>query len=269
MTVNFSRTWMLMPAATIFGMGAMTAPAFAAGPIVTFPSTITVGQPFTFTVSGIPSGASYIFGGLAGEDNQPQGYAFGYTSINTGQSSATVTATIPQTMTFGSTSVTTEGGPREVSLFAGSHRIYSGVVNLTGVPSDRQRDAQSPYHLTYNPTTGKATISPIPTQAIWVQVYYRSKGQPEQDNYILRGQAVSGHASSVTLDLAGIPGDPGYLEAEFLTNNGPSIDTNELPVTQGIPVGQLPETPWAAALPFVGLGTVVTVLWKRRHGQMV
>lgn len=76
--VKFNRLWLLAPAAAMLGAGALTTPVLAAGPtVVKFPSTITVGQPFTFTVSNIPSGTSDIFGGLDGEDNQPQGYPFG------------------------------------------------------------------------------------------------------------------------------------------------------------------------------------------------
>ena len=73
--IKFNRLWLLAPVAAMLGAGALATPVLAAGPIVMFPATITVGQPFTFTVSNIPSGTSYIFGGLAGEDNQPQGYS--------------------------------------------------------------------------------------------------------------------------------------------------------------------------------------------------
>lgn len=260
----FHRTWFLVPAAALIGAGAIATPAFAASGNVTFPSTITVGRPFTFKVSHIPSGTSYVFGGLDGEDNQAQGYSFGYTPI-TGQSSATITATIPKTMTFGNASNTTRGGPREVDVYAGSQLLYAGVVNVAGVPTDRQTDAQSPYHMTYNGSTSKVTIGAVPSGASYVQIYYRKKGAPENDNRIVGSmQSIPHHASHINLSVAGIPTAPGYLEAEFIGSDGKTVDTNEVPVTQGLPVGQAPEVPWAAGIPVIGLAVGASALWRRR-----
>lgn len=265
---RFIRLGVLVPTAAVLA-AVPAASAFAAGPTVTFPSTITVGHPFTFKVSNISTQTPYVFGGLDGEDNQPQGYSFGFT-LAEGQPSMTITTTIPKTLTFGSTQVTTRGGPRAISIMAGSQTVYSGVVDLTGVPTDRQVDDQSPYHLSYNATTGKATISAIPQGANQVQIYYRQKGQPEQDNYILKSQSISSSgSSSLTMPVSDIPSKNGYLEAEFLLNNGQSADTNELPVSQGLPVGQAPEVPWAVGIPVVGLGTMAAMMWRKRKISVV
>lgn len=138
-------------------------------------------------------------------------------------------------MHFRSTSVTTQGGPRQISLFAGSTSIYSHVIDLTGVPTDRQIDAKSPYHLTYNPTTGKATISGIPAGSSFVELYYRKKGAPEQDNFIVGSKVLNGQPSSITLSAAGMPSSTGYLEAEFLGNK--NYDTNELQISSTLVIG--------------------------------
>lgn len=170
-------------------------------------------------------------------------------------------------MIVGSTSVTTQGGPRQISLFAGSTPIYSHVIDLTGVPTDRQNDANSPYHLTYNPATGKATISGTPPGSSFVELYYRKKGAPEQDNYIVGSKSLTGQPYSITLSAAGMPSDTGYLEAEFLGNK--TYDTNELQLSQGLPVGQAPEVPWAAGIPVIGVGTAGLVALRHRKTTSV
>ncbi|PSR30802.1 MAG: hypothetical protein C7B43_04860 [Sulfobacillus benefaciens] len=71
---------------------------------------------------------------------------------------------------------------------------------------------------------------------------------------------------SVKSNAYGIPKKRGYLEVVIFTPSGNTKDTNELPISSGLPVGQTPEVPWAALISgmAIGLGMAVVVVRKSR-----
>lgn len=258
-------------AALILGVTAVASPAMAASPQANVPSTIAINAPFKVTVSNIPSGTQSVDLVLVGQDTQQQGYFISSAPVSTGQTSVTVTGTIPSTMTFGST-ITTVGGPREINVefINSSYRpIGSGVsntVNLKGAPIDKSLDDASPYKLTYDPTTSIATVTNVPANS-FVELFFRATGQPESEaSNSSYGSTSVTKAGTVTFPVYGpLPTQSGYLEAEIYSPVGPTLDTNELPLSSGLPVGQAPEVPWAALIPAIGVGAGMVVLAKKRR----
>ncbi len=256
-------------AALVLGMAAFASPAMAASPQAQMPSTIAVNSSFKVTVSNIPSGTKYVSVVLPGIDQQHQGYTIAFVSVPSGQTSITVSGTIPSTLTFGPYSSTTVGGPRAImtgflsSSFASVDTI-SNTVNITGVPTDHAQDDGTPYKLSYNPSTHKATITNVPANS-FINVFFRSLGQPESEasNTILGGSGLTA-AGTVTVSVYGIPSQSGYLEAEIYSSSE-TLDTNELPLSSGLPVGQAPEVPWAAMIPAIGVAVGIVVFAKKRR----
>lgn len=256
-------------AALVLGTVAVASPAMAASPQASMPSTVAVNTPFKVTVSNIPTGTQRIDLVLVGMDNQPSGYFISSVQVSAGQTSVTLSGTIPSTMIFGSNSVTTLGGPREVDvdLIGGSNNAtaLSNTVNLTGITTDRSRDSGSPYTLSYDANTSQVTISGVPTNS-YINVFFRPKGGSEsQGSNNSLGSGYQSKSGPITIPVFGVPSQSGYLEAEILPPSGGTLDTNELPLSAGLPTGGLPEVPWAALIPAIGVGVGLAIIAKKRR----
>jgi hypothetical protein len=127
-------------AALVLGTAAFASPAMAvSAPLATVPSTIAVNTPFTVTVSNVPSGTQIVNLVLDGMDQQVTGHFITSVSVPSGQTSVTLSGTIPNTMNNQGTTITTAGGPRELEVeFFNSSYAFTGsplldTVNITGV----------------------------------------------------------------------------------------------------------------------------------------
>lgn len=239
------------------------------GPLhVTVPPAIAANTPFHVTVSNIPASTQDISLVLPSTGDRPQAYTIATESISSGQSSVTLTVTMPRSLTSATKSYPLLGGPHtlEVDFLnrSGVLRVRSATVNITGVPTDQVRDDRSPYHLSYNPNTSKITITHVPSHST-ITVSFRATGRPEGDaSHTVLGSFTAVGPGTITLTVHGIPHQSGYLEADIAHNAGRPVDTNELSLAFGIPVGQAPEVSWAALLPTMGVGVVLVMTQKRR-----
>lgn len=231
-------------------------------PTVIVPSVITVNVPFHVAIAHIPAGTQHIALVLPSPGGQRPTYTVATWPVSSGQSGATLTATLPPTLTLGTRSYPLGGGTHtlEVEFLnpAGILQTVSRTVDITGVPDD------TPDQLSYNPLTSNITITHVPSDST-ITVFFHANGQANGNAPgTVLGSAKDVGPGTITLPVHGIHHDSGYLQAEVVPPTGQPLDTNQLVLKSGIPMGQAPEVPWAALLPTIGVAVVLTMTWKQR-----
>ena len=99
-------------------------------------------------------------------------------------------------------------------------------------------------------------FAPIPVQNSGTETFTFPAPYVSSQNYIDAAEMTGGIIKPEGLG----PKDPGNNIIEVREESTPQA-------LSGLPYGQLPEVPWAAALPMVGLGTAM-VIWFRRRKSM-